>query len=183
MNYLVLDLEMCKVPRNYRRKEYQYATEIIQIGAVLLDETFEQIDTFREYVHPEYGVLDYFITHLTGIEGRQVKNAPRLNEALEHLFAWIGEREYLLYAWSDADYLQFRHETAEKHLNGSFFEMTFKNSESFPRVFVQKSHAGVESRPAPRFERIISYLVELIEYGKHLVESHSRCRLRLMSVP
>ena len=52
MDYLVLDLEMCKVPKNYRRKDYQYATETIQIGAVLLNESYEQIDTFREYVHP-----------------------------------------------------------------------------------------------------------------------------------
>ena len=37
MDYLVLDLEMCKVPKNYRRKDYQYATETIQIGAVLLN--------------------------------------------------------------------------------------------------------------------------------------------------
>ena len=38
MNYLVIDLEMCKVPKNYRGKNYKYASEIIQVGAVLLDE-------------------------------------------------------------------------------------------------------------------------------------------------
>ena len=37
MNYLVIDLEMCKVPRDYRSKRYKYANETIQIGAVLLD--------------------------------------------------------------------------------------------------------------------------------------------------
>lgn len=116
MDYLVLDLEMCKVPKNYRRKDYQYATETIQIGAVLLNESYEQIDTFREYVHPEYGVLDYFITNLTGIDGRQVKNASRLKEVLEHLLTWIGEREYCVFAWSDTDYLQLRHETESKRL-------------------------------------------------------------------
>ena len=34
---LVIDLEMCKVPRDYRSNSYKYATETIQIGAVLLD--------------------------------------------------------------------------------------------------------------------------------------------------
>lgn len=33
MNYLVIDLEMCKVPRDYRSKRYKYANETIQIGA------------------------------------------------------------------------------------------------------------------------------------------------------
>ena len=43
MNYVVIDLEMCKVPKMYRNKMYKYATEIIEIGTVLLDEDFRQI--------------------------------------------------------------------------------------------------------------------------------------------
>lgn len=41
MNYLVIDLEMCRVKKFYR-KTYKYASEIIQIGAVLLDEGFNR---------------------------------------------------------------------------------------------------------------------------------------------
>ena len=61
MNYLVIDLEMCKVPRDYRSKRYKYANETIQIGAVLLDEEFKRIGTLSQFVHPEHGVIDYFI--------------------------------------------------------------------------------------------------------------------------
>lgn len=43
MFYLVIDLEMCKVPRYYRERTYKYANETIQIGAVLLDEDFKRI--------------------------------------------------------------------------------------------------------------------------------------------
>lgn len=42
MNYLVIDLEMCNVPRDYRSRSYKYANETIQIGAVLLDEEFKE---------------------------------------------------------------------------------------------------------------------------------------------
>lgn len=45
MNYLVIDLEMCNVPRDYRSRSYKYANETIQIGAVLLDEEFKRIGT------------------------------------------------------------------------------------------------------------------------------------------
>ena len=48
MFYLVIDLEMCKVPRYYRERTYKYANETIQIGAVLLDEDFKRIGN-REY--------------------------------------------------------------------------------------------------------------------------------------
>ena len=79
---LVIDLEMCKVPRDYRSNSYKYATETIQIGAVLLDDSFKRIGTLCQCVHPEHGVIDYFIENLTGIKNSQVKNAPKLEEAL-----------------------------------------------------------------------------------------------------
>lgn len=45
MFHLVIDLEMYKVPRDYRSKSYRYAYETIQIGAVLLDDSFKRIGT------------------------------------------------------------------------------------------------------------------------------------------
>ena len=64
MNYLVIDLEMCKVPKDYRNKNYKYASEIIQIGAVLLDERYRRRDEICLYVHPEHGVIDNFIARI-----------------------------------------------------------------------------------------------------------------------
>ena len=88
MLYLVIDLEMCRVPRDYRNKAYHYAYETIQIGAVLLNEEFKQVGTIREYVHPEHGVIDPFIEKLTGIKNSQVKKAPCIGEALVHMIDW-----------------------------------------------------------------------------------------------
>jgi len=117
LNYLVIDLEMCKVPKNYRGKNYKYASEIIQVGAVLLDEEYKEIGTLCQYVHPEFGILDYFITNLTGIEKGQIKNAPKLKDALIHMADWLGEREYKVFAWSKSDYWQLDHEIKSKKLN------------------------------------------------------------------
>ena len=46
MNYVVIDLEMCKVPKLYRGN-YKHANETIRIGAVLLDSEFKKIATLR----------------------------------------------------------------------------------------------------------------------------------------
>ena len=35
--YVVIDLEMCKVPKAMRTSKYQWSSETIQIGAVLVD--------------------------------------------------------------------------------------------------------------------------------------------------
>ena len=116
MFYLVIDLEMCKVPRDYRGKSYRYANEIIQIGAVLLDDSFKRIGTLCQYVHPEHGVIDYFIENLTGIKSSQVKKAPKLDEALIHMIDWLGERDYKIYAWSESDRNQLLHEIKAKNM-------------------------------------------------------------------
>lgn len=128
MNYLVIDLEMCKVPKHYRNKKYKYANEIIQVGAVLLDEEFEVIGRINQYVHPEYGVIDHFISNLTGIQNSQVKHAPCLKEVLKHMVEWLGEREYKVYAWSDSDYSQLQHEIFCKDISDVKID-GFMNSE------------------------------------------------------
>lgn len=116
MFYSVIDLEMCKVPRDYRSKSYRYANETIQIGAVLLDDSFKRIGTLCQYVHLEHGVIDYFIENLTGIKNSQVKKAPKLDEALIHMIDWLGERDYKIYAWSESDRNQLLHEIKEKNM-------------------------------------------------------------------
>lgn len=118
MDYLVIDLEMCRVKKLYR-KTYKYASEIIQIGAVLLDEGFNRTATMCEYVNPEYGVLDNFIESMTGIKNRDIKQAPKLTEALEHLSDWLGDREYKVYAWSDSDRTQILHEIKAKNIESA----------------------------------------------------------------
>lgn len=82
--YVVLDLEMCKVPKRFR-KEFNHYRETIQIGAVLLDETYEIIDRYMAFVNPKYGIIDSEIRRLTGIRYNNVNNAPKLMEMVEHM--------------------------------------------------------------------------------------------------
>lgn len=140
LNYLVIDLEMCKVPKNYRGKNYKYSSEIIQVGAVLLDEDYKEIGTLCQYVHPEFGVLDYFITNLTGIENGQLKNAPKLKDALIHMVNWLGEREYKIFAWSNSDYCQLKHEITSKKLNDEKLDELMKSERwiDYQQVFGER---------------------------------------------
>ena len=49
-HYVVLDFEMCKVSKGARCKAYHRANEIIQWGAVLLDENYNIIDEKKNIV-------------------------------------------------------------------------------------------------------------------------------------
>ncbi len=108
---------MCKVPREKQSAEYQRYMEIIQIGAVLLDENYQVIDEFSTYVAPRYGEIDRFISRFTGIHPGDVIGAPDIAEALQ-LFSEWAPKDAPFITWSDADRSQFRDEIYRKHLDG-----------------------------------------------------------------
>lgn len=104
MNYVVLDLEMCKVPKS-GRQTFPSSHEIIQIGAVELDEQFQVVDTFMTYVRPQFGAIDSFIRRLTGITPEDTKTAPTTAEALRSFADWLPADTQLV-TWSENDVRQ-----------------------------------------------------------------------------
>ena len=114
MKYAVIDLEMCMVPKGFRKYGYKYRQETIQIGAVLLDENYEVIDEFNTYVKPEYGWIDDFIEKLTGISQHNVADAPSFEEALEAFLDWLPADDVRCVSWSDSDPKQIIHESFAK---------------------------------------------------------------------
>lgn len=111
--YVVVDLEMCNVPNGFRRDAYNQRSELIQIGAVVVDESLEITDEFMTLVSPEFGVVDNFIEKLTGISRKDVQGAPRAKEALELFVNWLPS-DAILVSWSENDENQIRKETEAK---------------------------------------------------------------------
>ena len=48
MKYVFVDFEMNEIDRKYRKIRRECANEIVQIGAVMLDEELNEIGEFRE---------------------------------------------------------------------------------------------------------------------------------------
>lgn len=113
--YIVLDLEMCKVPRT-ARQSFPAARELIQIGAVAMDENYQIIDTFMTYVNPEYGVLDKQIERLTGITFKHIQGAPKASQALSAFYNWMPE-DAILVTWSENDIYQIEDELDLKNID------------------------------------------------------------------
>lgn len=113
--YVVIDLEMCPVAPE-KRRYFHCRHEIIQIGAALMSEEMEIVDTFSCYVRPAFGKLDPFIQGLTGICWADLKDAPCLQEALRQFLAWLPEETVTAAAWSGTDESQLRREMEAKEL-------------------------------------------------------------------
>ena len=105
---VVLDVEMCRVRTT--SIDFPCKNEMIQIGAVMLDESFALQSKFSTYVKPRFGKIDHNILTLTGISERDIKDAPDIEDALKQMLLWIGENDVTFYSWSSTDYYQIAEE-------------------------------------------------------------------------
>ena len=107
MQYIVLDLEWNQ-PLSYHSAAYKSVGgkllfEMIQIGAVKVDEQFKVVDSFSQLIHPEhYTKLHPRIARITHITPEELEDAPDFNEAVAAFAQWCGE-DYVLLTWGCDD--------------------------------------------------------------------------------
>ena len=114
MKYVVVDLEMNPVSREFREVRRKLNEEVIEIGAVRLDENFQQEAEFQCYVKPEYGPIKKHITSLTGITQAMVADKKTYAACFQDFVDWVGEEETKIYSWSMSDIKQLRSECRYK---------------------------------------------------------------------
>ena len=114
--HIFLDFEMNPIPRSYRSERSLCRAEIIEIGAVRLDEDYTLTDRYSAFVRPTYGPIEPHITELTGITDEAVSAAPSFREALDLFGAWIGTERARIYSWSLSDLRQLRSECQLKEV-------------------------------------------------------------------
>lgn len=108
MNYIVLDLEFNQsFPFKSGKKvepNPECPFEIIQIGAVKLNESFEQVDTFDAMIRPQiYPRLHPFVEKITGIRAEMLTDKPDFKNAYEGFLAFIGNEPAILCTWGGDD--------------------------------------------------------------------------------
>ncbi len=105
MDYIIFDLEFNQdfspvSDRKIRRSCF----EIIQIGAVKLDQNLNTIDTFQRYVKPTiYPVINPFITELTGITTEQLISEETFPSVFNVFAEFAGGSDTIFCIWGMAD--------------------------------------------------------------------------------
>ncbi|MBQ3498600.1 MAG: exonuclease domain-containing protein [Clostridia bacterium] len=101
MQYVVFDLEWNNV---YGRKINGFINEIIEIGAVKLDEDLNEISTFSSFVKPSIGKkLRGSVKKLTNITNDDVLGGEPFTQAFSDFRKWIGSQPTLILTWGDGD--------------------------------------------------------------------------------
>ena len=107
MNYIILDLEWNQ-PISYHSPAYKSVGgkllfEMIQIGAVKVNDQMEVVDSFDQLIQPQHYIkLHPRIARITHIDQEALMDAPLFPEAIKAFAAWCGE-DYALITWGPDD--------------------------------------------------------------------------------
>ena len=106
MNYIILDLEATC----WRDRSLNNQNEIIEIGAVKINEKREKVDEFCSFIQPKLNpILSEFCTELTTIEQNDIDQTDGFEAVITNFWNWINlEEDYLLCSWGFYDRSQFK---------------------------------------------------------------------------
>lgn len=108
MNYIIFDLEFNQSYNSSKENKCivnkDCPFEIIQIGAVKLNERLQSIGNIDRLVKPViYTVLNPFVEKLTGITINDLNSANSFKEIYAEFIDFIGNDETMLCVWGKAD--------------------------------------------------------------------------------
>ncbi len=143
MNYIVFDLEfnqdLTSLQENDRihwqidtlvadkKALSQFPYEIIQIGAVKLDERFHTLGTFNMYVKPAiYQKVNPIVTEITGITGEQLMEGEPFSKAYQSFMEFINEPQSIFCVWGVSDMKVL-------YKNAEYYKL---NTKLIPRMYI-----------------------------------------------
>jgi DNA polymerase III epsilon subunit-like protein len=140
VNYIVFDLEFnhpSKLEDEIQNKiNKKFPFEIIQIGALKLDENFNTVSTFDKLVKSEaYTDIKPFIQEITGITTEKLKNEKSFKELYKDLYDFM-KGDNILCVWGVADIKElFRnidyHEFDHSLISKNYIDIQYYTSKYF----------------------------------------------------
>lgn len=109
--YVCVDIEMSEFTKAEKKLVHGIRREVIQIGAVMLDENYNMISEFSTFVKPAFSHITETIQELTGISQENVDKADDFITAFDKYCYWVGDcNDIVTFCWSDMDYVQLWNE-------------------------------------------------------------------------
>jgi len=132
MNYVVFDLEWNQPQDGKPTESRKLAFEIIEIGAVKLNERFAVIDKYDQLIRPQvYQEINWRIKKMLGLKRGELSAGRFFPRAASEFFEWCGE-DPMWCTWGSQDISELRH-------NMKYYGMSqMSGDEAIPYINVQK---------------------------------------------
>lgn len=105
MKYIVFDLEWNQSPSGKEDSVDRLPFEIIEIGAVKLDDSFQELGQFHRLVQPQvYRKMHYKISEVTHMDMEQLRHeGESFCAVMEDFLEWCGVEEHIFCTWGSMD--------------------------------------------------------------------------------
>ncbi len=101
MVYVIMDLEWNNAYNKYQKS---FVNEILEIGAVMVNDELEVIDTFSVIIRSQLSKkLNGRVKRLTHISNEDMNSGVGFKQAFEMFRDWIGSRNCVFLSWSNSD--------------------------------------------------------------------------------
>ncbi len=159
MNYIVFDLEWNQAADLKTRRENSLLFEIIEIGAVKLNEKNELIGHFHELIKPQvFHAMNQVTGELIHLKMEQLENCRSFPEVADDFLAWCGS-DYIFCTWGNLD-------LTELQKNMDYYDMTPVSEKTIWFYDVQKLFSiAYEDRT---IRRTLQYAVEYLDIEKNV---------------
>lgn len=103
MNYIILDLEWNQCPGKKEEEDPRLPFEIIEIGAVRLDESLQETGRFHRIIRPVvYPTLHFHTRELIQLKEEDLNHGVPFPEAIQEFFAFCGGN-VMFCTWGSTD--------------------------------------------------------------------------------
>ncbi len=113
MNYIIFDLEWNQGAERIPNKP---CFEIIEIGAVKLDESFRMTDRYQSLIKPQiYTTMHRITAEIVNLEMRDLRSSRSFPEVCAEFLQWCGE-DYIFGIWGSQDLTEFQRNMDYYHM-------------------------------------------------------------------
>lgn len=157
MNYIVFDLEWNQAADIKTRHENNLIFEIIEIGAVKLNEKKEQTDDFHELIKPQvYHTMNQVTGELIHLKMEQLEGCRSFPAVAADFMKWCGD-DYVFCTWGNLD-------ITELQKNMDYYKMTPMSEKTIKYYDVQKLFSIAFEDKKSR--RALEYAVDFLDIRK-----------------
>lgn len=141
MQYIILDLEFNQsFPFKTGKKTEPVAEcpfEIIQIGAVKLDESYMPVGEFNVMIKPTiYPRIHPFVERITGIKESDLKDKGTFAQAYQDFLDFVGKKDAVLCTWGPDDIKSLFRNILYYHLDSDALTDQYLNIQPFASKYL-----------------------------------------------
>lgn len=160
MNYIVLDLEWNQSNNGTEEETPNLLFEVIEIGAVKLNDKYVMIDEFSQLIKPEvYHEMHQITSRLIHLQMKELERGKPFQEVAGNFLDWCGTEEYMFCTWGSLD-------LTELQRNMKFFDMTPLSDGPIAYLDVQKLFSLAFEDGKSR--RALEYAVDMMKLEKDI---------------